>query len=87
MTVRWQLKTFLQQHNITVYAVWKASGVSKTTLYAISNGHLDGVQFDTLAKLVSGIEHILGRAVTLEDIIEVKRNEPQAADRLEQPSG
>lgn len=87
MTVQWQLRTFLQQHNITVYAVWKASGVSKTTLYAISNGHMDGVQFETLAKLVSGIERIMGRAIRLEDIIKVKRDDPpEAANRLEQSS-
>ena len=80
MKVRWQLRTFLQQHNVSVYAVWKASGISKTTLYAISNGHMDGVQFDTLAKLVGGLERILGRRVTLEDILEVTRNEAPETD-------
>jgi DNA-binding Xre family transcriptional regulator len=77
MTIRWQLKTFLQQHKLTVYSVWKASGISKTTLYAISNGHLDGVQFDTLANLLAGVEHLLKRNVRLEELLEVTRDEPQ----------
>ena len=86
MTVKWQLRRFLEQERITVYAVWKASGVSKSTLYAITNGHMEGVQFDTLAKLLTGIEQLRQRPVTLEEILEVIRDDPEeSASRLEQP--
>ena len=48
---------------------------------------MDGVQFDTLSKLLTGIERILGRPVKLEDVLEVKRDDPpETANRLEQSS-
>ena len=74
MIVKWQLRRFLEHHHTTVYAVWKASGISKTTLYAITNDKMDGVQFDTLAKLLAGLEHILKRVVHIEDVLEVIRD-------------
>ena len=71
--MRWKVKEFLDQNAKTPYALWKASGLSRNTVYAIANGSMDGAQFDTLAKLIGGLEKLIGRRVELADVLEVER--------------
>lgn len=71
--MRWKVKEFLEQNGKTTYALWKASGLSRTTAYAIAQGDMKGVEFDTLGKLLNGLEQITGKQVNLDDILEVIR--------------
>ena len=64
MIVRWRVKEFLDQHNKTPYALWKASGLSRNQTYAICTGEQEGLRFDGLSKLV-------GIPVTPNDLLEV----------------
>lgn len=73
MTVKWKLKAFLDLNQLTAYALWKASGVSKTTLYAINADRMDGLQFDTLGKIISGLEALTKRQVALSEVLDVVR--------------
>lgn len=74
MNVRWKVKEFLESNGKTTYSLWKASGLSRTTAYAIAAGNMKGVEFDTLAKLLGGLEHLTGKQVELADVLEVTRN-------------
>lgn len=71
--MRWKVKEFLELNGKTTYALWKASGLSRTTAYAIAQGDMKGVEFDTLGKLLGGLEQITGRRVELADVLEVVR--------------
>lgn len=71
--MKWKVKEFLERHNRTPYALWKASGLSRTTVYAITGGQMDGLQFETLGKLIGGLEQITGRQVELGDVLEIVR--------------
>ncbi|SMB93282.1 DNA-binding transcriptional regulator, XRE family [Deinococcus hopiensis KR-140] len=71
--MRWKVKEFLDSNNKTAYALWKASGLSRTTTYAIAQGDMEGVQFDTLSKLVEGLEKLTGKRVEIGDLLEVVR--------------
>lgn len=71
--MRWKVKEFLEQNGATTYALWKASGLSRTTAYAIAQGDMKGVEFDTLGKLLSGLEQVTGKQVELADVLEVVR--------------
>ncbi|MFC4426986.1 helix-turn-helix domain-containing protein [Deinococcus navajonensis] len=73
MNVRWKVKEFLDSNQKSTYALWKASGLSRTTTYAIAAGAMKGVEFDTLAKLLGGLESITGKRVELADVLEVTR--------------
>jgi DNA-binding Xre family transcriptional regulator len=74
MAVKWKVKDLLEQHGKTPYALWKASGVSRTTLYAITGGKMDGLHFDTLDKLIRGLEALTGQTITPNDVLEVVRD-------------
>jgi DNA-binding Xre family transcriptional regulator len=71
--VKWRVKEFLDAHNRTPYALWKASGLSRNQTYAICNGEQDGLRFDGLAKLIRGLESLTGQTVTPNDLLEVIR--------------
>lgn len=72
--MKWKVKDLLEQHGKTPYALWKASGVSRTTLYAITGGKMDGLHFDTLDKLIRGLEALTGQTITPNDVLEVVRD-------------
>jgi DNA-binding Xre family transcriptional regulator len=78
ITVRWKLKEYLEAHNLTAYQLWKASGLSKTGVYNLVTPkgleRATGVEFGTLAKLISGLEKLTGRCVSLDDLLEVVRD-------------
>jgi DNA-binding Xre family transcriptional regulator len=74
MPVKWKVKDYLEQHNKTPYSLWKASGISRTTIYAITGGKMDGLHFDTLDRLILGLEQITGKRVELTDVLEVIRD-------------
>lgn len=74
MTVKWKVKEFLDKNKKTPYALWKASGLSRTTVYAITGGKLRGMDFDTLAKVVEGLEEVTGKRVEPNDVLEVVRH-------------
>ena len=71
--MRWKVKEYLDAQGKTTYALWKSSGLSRTTVYAITANQLDGVQFETMAKLIEGLEKITGQRVELSDVLEVAR--------------
>jgi DNA-binding Xre family transcriptional regulator len=73
MTVRWKVKEYLDKHQKTPYALWKASGLSRTTTYAITSGHLTRTDFSTLANIIKGLEEITGNRVEPNDLLEVVR--------------
>ncbi|WP_168734837.1 helix-turn-helix transcriptional regulator [Deinococcus sp. KSM4-11] len=73
MNVRWKVKEYLEDSGKSTYALWKASGLSRTTAYAISSGEMKGMEFDTLGKLIGGLEKLTGKRVELSDVLEVVR--------------
>lgn len=71
--MRWKVKEFLEQHEMTPYALWKASGLARNTVYAIAKNDKDGLEFETMSKLMEGLEKLTGRQVELSDVLEVVR--------------
>ena len=74
MTVKWKVKEYLEQNEKTPYALWKASGLSRTTVYGITGGQLTRMDFSTLAKVVEGLEKVTGKQVQPNDVLEVVRH-------------
>ena len=74
MTVKWKVKEFLDSNSKTPYSLWKASGLSRTTVYGITGGELTRMDFSTLAKVVEGLEKVTGKQVQPNDVLEVERD-------------
>jgi DNA-binding Xre family transcriptional regulator len=74
--MRWKVKEFLEQHGKTPYALIKASGLTQTTIYGISQGKPTEARFQTLESLIRGLEALTGKQVELTDVLEVVRDAP-----------
>jgi DNA-binding Xre family transcriptional regulator len=69
--IRWKLKEFLREHDVTPYSLAKeAKGVSQKVIYRLANDETEGVRFSTLAAVMDGLMAITGKKVTFDDLLE-----------------
>ena len=73
-TVKWRIKAFLTEHNITPYRVWKESGLAQKTVYTLAHDRGDRADLGTLGALVDALERLTGKPVTPNDLLEVVRD-------------
>lgn len=71
MTLR--LREYLERYDKSAYALWKASGLPRNTVYAMSKGKVGRLDLETLAKLLHGLEMLTGEPVTPNDLLEVTK--------------
>ena len=71
--MRWKVQDYLDANGKTAYALWKASGLSKTTVYGITGGKLIRMDFSTLAAVITGLEKLTHERVEPNDVLEVVR--------------
>lgn len=69
-TVRWRLKDFLNEHNLTTYALVRASKLAPNTVYSLARGSTHHVRLDTIAGVLGGLRKLTGDEVGLTDILE-----------------
>ena len=68
--LRWKLKEFLEENDISAYSVAKESDLSLPSIYRLTNNHARYIQFDTLEAITTTLERKLGKPVKLSDILE-----------------
>lgn len=71
--VRWRLGKFLEERQLTAYAVSKASGIERmSTVYRIANPKTAPVRVDlpTLAAIIDGLRQLTGEEIQLTDVLE-----------------
>ncbi len=69
-TVRWKLRDFLEQNNLTTYALVRASDLAPNTVYSLARGATKHVRLDTIAGVLGGLRRLTGHEVSLSDILE-----------------
>ena len=77
LQTRWTLAHTLHKHGQTVSALARASGLSRSTLYALVNGKTQTVTLETLDKVIAGLEQITGLPMMLSHVMQRK---PTVAD-------
>jgi DNA-binding Xre family transcriptional regulator len=71
--LRWTLKDTLEKHGISVYKLVEQSELTKRTLYEnLVHGNATRVDIKTLEKVLSALEVLLQRRVSLEEIVQVE---------------
>ncbi|MGM9320865.1 helix-turn-helix domain-containing protein [Deinococcus aquaticus] len=85
-TVRWRLADFLQEKNLTAYALGKATGITRmNTIYRIARKGSEPTRVDlpTLALVIDGLQKLTGETVSITDILEYV---PDQSPQLEEPA-
>ncbi|MBF6593584.1 MAG: helix-turn-helix transcriptional regulator [Thermaceae bacterium] len=82
VNTHFKLEPLLRQHRTNPLALAEASGLSKTTVYNIVNNKTKAIELQTLDKLMAGLEKLLGRPVTYNEVFERPQSSKQ--ERLEQ---
>lgn len=85
--VEWRLKRRLERHGISASGLARhlEGRVSRNTVHAAARGEAGGVQFDTLAAIIGGLEELTGESLSIADVIEVV-HEAQGVDPDEGPA-
>jgi DNA-binding Xre family transcriptional regulator len=69
--IRWKLDKFLDDHDITPYALAKeGKGLSFKVVYQLANNKTQGVRFDTLTALMDSLHDLTGESITFDDLLE-----------------
>jgi hypothetical protein len=72
--VKLKVKDYLETHQKSAYALWKASGLPRNTVYSLSQGKALRLDLETMGKLLFGLEALTGETVTPNDLFEVVRD-------------
>jgi DNA-binding Xre family transcriptional regulator len=73
-TVKLKVKQILDSNHKSAYALWKASGLPRNTVYALTQGKTARLDLETLGRVLWGLERITGQYLTPNDLLEVSRD-------------
>lgn len=68
--MKWRLKSYLDEHDLTPYALVRTAGVSPTTIYGIAQGKHERISLEVLDKVLWGLERLTGNSVEISDVLE-----------------
>ena len=78
--VTWKLRNYLDQHNVSAYALLKVTDLAPSTVYALARGDQTRVDLGVLDKVIGGLEALTGRAVTFDDLLTREAEEAEFPD-------
>jgi DNA-binding Xre family transcriptional regulator len=73
--VTWKLREYLDQHEVSAYALTKAADLAPNTVYALARGDQGRVDLVVLDKVIEALEQLTGQRVSVSDLLE--REEPE----------
>lgn len=70
--IRWKLKEFLHDHNLTVYKLTKAAEgrLSSNHIYILARGTTKTVELETLNVLIETLQDLTNKPVNVADLLE-----------------
>ncbi len=73
--MRWLLKNYLAQNDLTPYQLVKTTGLSANTIYPLARGETQRISLDTLQTVLDGLDSLTGKQVNVTDILERETEE------------
>lgn len=68
--VTWKLRDYLNQHEVSAYALVKAADLAPSTVYALARGDQRRVDLVVLDKVLGALEQLTGQRATVGDLLE-----------------
>ncbi len=70
MPVRWKVKQYLTDHNLSAYRLEKESGLAHGTVYRLVNGSTVNLNAATLDATIKALRQLTGKHVDISDVLE-----------------
>ncbi len=71
--MRWKLRQYLDENELSAYALTKAADVAPNTVYALARGDQRRLDLEVLDKVLTGLEKLTGESVDVADLLERDR--------------
>jgi DNA-binding Xre family transcriptional regulator len=68
--LKWRLRQYLDDHDLSAYRLVQEVEASPTTLYALARGTHERISLEVLDKVITGLERLTGEPVEVGDILE-----------------
>ncbi len=68
--VIWKLRKYLDQHEVSAYALSKSTDLAPSTVYALARGDQGRVDLAVLDKVIDALEQLTGQQVKFDDLLE-----------------
>lgn len=68
--IRWRLRQYLDEHDISAYALTKTAALAPNTVYGLARGDQSRVDLGVLDEVIAGLEQLTGQTVTFDDLLE-----------------
>jgi transcriptional regulator with XRE-family HTH domain len=68
--IRWRLKSFMNLHGVTQYALQRESGVALNTIKAIYRGETQRPDLEVLDRIIVALSKLTKRQVSVADLLE-----------------
>jgi transcriptional regulator with XRE-family HTH domain len=69
-TLHFNLKPYLERHNITTYRLAKDSGITASTLYGLARKRTQNIDLATVSRIIDSLQRLTGRKVSITDLLE-----------------
>ncbi len=68
--LRWRLRDYLNEHNLSAYALTRAADVAPNTVYALARGDSERISLEVFDKVLTALEKLTGQPVGVSDLLE-----------------
>ena len=81
--IKWRLRKYLDENDVSAYALTKAAALAPNTVYALARGDQGRIDLAVLDKVITGLEQLTGQTVTFNDLLEREIRDDAALDDSE----
>jgi DNA-binding Xre family transcriptional regulator len=68
--MKWKLKSYLEEHDLTPHQLALESKLSVNTIYPMARGKAERVSLQTLDRVATALDKLTGQHVSLCDLLE-----------------
>jgi DNA-binding Xre family transcriptional regulator len=73
--LHFNLKPYLERHNITTYRLAQDSGITASTLYGLARKRTQHIDLATVSRIIDSLQRLTGKDVAITDLLE-NTNDP-----------
>lgn len=68
--MKWKLKQYLEDHDLTAHALSRESSLSTATIYPMARGQAERISLQTMDRVITALRSLTGERVDIADLLE-----------------